>query len=99
MDDKLFADLLAGAAEMVAIEQEKIALPIDRSHQYDVIDVKAIRMKAGKNRKEFAEIIGASYDAVTSWENNRRNPTGTARKLLGLINTNPSEMIRLLKSN
>lgn len=97
MKDELFADLLDSAEEMVAIESGQ--QQPGRQHHYQTPDVKAIREASGKSRAEFAEIIGASYESVKSWENQRRNPTGATRKLLTLIEHNPKAMIELLKAS
>lgn len=86
MKDKLFADLMASAEEMVAIENGG-----------KILDVKSIREAAGKTREEFALIIGSSEETVKSWENKRRNPSGASKKLLYLIQTNPAQMIELLQ--
>ncbi|MEH6534235.1 MAG: NadS family protein [Photobacterium frigidiphilum] len=98
MKDELFADLLASAEEMVAIETGKMVPAKESMHVYDTLDVKAIREASGKDRKEFAKIIGASYDAVCSWENKRRNPSGVTKKLLTLIQENPVKMVHKLES-
>lgn len=87
MKDELFADLMASAEEMVAIENGD-----------KILDVKSIREAAGKTREEFALIIGSSEETVKSWENKRRNPSGASKKLLYLIQTNPTQMIELLQT-
>lgn len=97
MKDDLFADLLTSAQEMVAIEQGALTPDPNAIHHYETLDVKAIREASGKNRKEFAAIIGASYETVKSWETNRRNPSGVAEKLLTLIKENPKQMVGLLE--
>lgn len=98
MKDDLFADLVASAEEMVAIEKGELMPQAAAVHHYETLDVKAIREASGKNRKEFAAIIGASYETVKSWETNRRNPSGVAEKLLTLIKENPKQMVGLLDS-
>ena len=97
MKDELFSDLQASAEEMVAIENGE--QQPSSVHHYQTLDVKAIREASGKNRNEFAEIIGASYETVKSWENRRRNPSGVTKKLLTLIQDNPRKMIELLNNS
>lgn len=96
MKDELFDDLLASAEEMVAIENGEQQPAANAIHSYDTLDVKAIRTASGKNQQEFAKIIGASVESVKSWETRRRNPSGTTRKLLTLIEANPKAMIERL---
>ena len=97
MKKDLFADLVASAEEMVAIEKGETTPSKKAVHHFDTLDVKRIREDVGKSQAEFAEIIGASFDTLKSWESRRRNPSGTAKKLLTLINKNPKEMIKVLE--
>ncbi|MBB1273190.1 MULTISPECIES: NadS family protein [Psychromonas] len=97
MKDELFEDLLASANEMLDIETGSKNPEEKHIHVYDTLDVKAIREASGKDRKEFAEIIGASYDSVCSWESKRRNPSGVTKKLLTLIKENPEKMVSKLE--
>jgi putative transcriptional regulator len=98
MKDKLFADLMASAEEMIAIESGDKEPEKQFTHSYEILDVKSIREAAGKTREEFALIIGSSEETVKSWENKRRNPSGASKKLLYLIQTNPAQMIELLQT-
>ncbi|CDH24954.1 conserved hypothetical protein [Xenorhabdus bovienii str. kraussei Becker Underwood] len=51
----------------------------------------------GMKQAEFAEMIGVSVALVQSWESKRRTPSGTALKMLFLIEKNPN-IIDTLKS-
>ena len=97
MKKDLFADLVASAEAMVAIEKGETKPDDANVHHFDTLDVKRIREEVGKSQAEFAEIIGASFDTLKSWESHRRNPSGTAKKLLTLINRNPEEMVKVLE--
>lgn len=97
MKKDLFADLIASAEAMVAIEKGGIQPNEDAVHHFNTLDVKKIREEVGKSQAEFAEIIGASFDTLKSWESHRRNPSGTAKKLLTLISKNPEEMVKVLE--
>ncbi|CNK70020.1 TPA: helix-turn-helix domain-containing protein [Yersinia enterocolitica] len=89
MKDELFADLLASAEEMVKIEKGEVTPEPEHIHTFTNIDVKAIREATGLKQQDFALAVGVSYDLVKSWETKRRQPTGAARKLLILLQTNP----------
>ncbi|MAD46502.1 MAG: transcriptional regulator [Oceanospirillaceae bacterium] len=99
MKDELFNDLLTSAKEMVSIEKGYKEPAKEDSHSYDLLDVKAIREAAGKNRDEFALILGISAETIKSWETKRRNPTGPTQKLLRLIQINPEKMINVLEED
>ena len=97
MKDELFADLLASAEEMVAIEKGDKAPDPEAVHTYNIVDVRAIREATGRDRDEFALLIGTSIETVKSWETKRRNPTGPTQKLLQLIQHNPAAMTAILE--
>lgn len=58
-------------------------------HTFTPMDVKAIRKKLNMTQREFADGFGFGYDALRQWESGRRQPTGTARVLLKVIDHNP----------
>ena len=82
---------------MVEIEQGLKQPAPEHVHVFETPDVKAIRADAGQDQREFAKLIGASYETLKSWELGRRNPSGSAAKLLSLISHNPKAVIHLLK--
>lgn len=96
MKDELFADLLASAEEMVKIEAGEINPESKHVRTYNEIDVKKIREATGLKQKDFAEVVGVSYDLVKSWETHRRHPVGAQRKLLLLLKAEP-RAVSLLK--
>jgi len=87
MSDSIFADLKASLEEAVEIKNGQ--LKADKVTRYDVVDVKAIRTSLNATQQDFADVIGSSLDTVKSWESKRRNPTGTAAKLLMAISRQP----------
>jgi len=89
MKDEIFADLLASAEQMVAIEKGEQTPSSEHVHHFSEIDVKAIREVTGLKQQDFALAVGVSYDLVKSWETKRRQPTGAPRKLLLLLQANP----------
>ncbi len=95
MKDELFADLLASAEEMVRIEKGEQTPAPEHVHTFSDIDVKAIREATGLKQQDFAAAVGVSYDLVKSWELKRRQPTGAPRKLLLLLQANPSVINQL----
>jgi putative transcriptional regulator len=54
-----------------------------------VIDVQAIRKKAGLSQAAFARRIGVPVATLRNWEQGHRSPTGPARVLLALLDRNP----------
>ena len=53
------------------------------------LDVRAIRAKVGGTQESFAAEICVPLGTLRNWEQCRRNPTGPARVLLSLIESEP----------
>ncbi|WP_338883304.1 MULTISPECIES: NadS family protein [Xenorhabdus] len=97
MENNLFNNLLSSVEEMVAIENGEYHPKPEHTHRYAIPNVKSIRKHFGMKQSEFAEMIGASVSLVRSWEQKRRIPSGTALKMLFLIEKNPN-IVDTLKS-
>lgn len=91
----IFNELKASLEE--AVEIKNGTTEASRITRYEVEDVKAIRTQLQVSQVEFAAALGTSVDTIKSWENKRRNPTGLAAKVLGLIKKDP-DMFRKLAS-
>jgi putative transcriptional regulator len=91
----IFNELKASLEE--AVEIKNGTTEASRITRYDVEDVKAIRTQLQVSQVEFAAALGTSVDTIKSWETKRRNPTGLAAKVLGVIKDNP-DLFRKLAS-
>ncbi len=84
---RIFNELKASLEE--AVEIKNGTAEASRITRYEVEDVKAIRTQLQVSQVEFAAALGTSVDTIKSWETKRRNPTGLAAKVLGVIKDNP----------
>ena len=80
MKDELFEELLASVQEAGAIRRG-LKQP-SRAFTFDDPDVRAIRESFSMSQAEFADFIGISKRTLEGWEQGRRKPDGTARRLL-----------------
>lgn len=55
--------------------------------------VVAIRKALRQSQKGFAEMLGVSLGTVQGWEQGRRIPTGSARRVLNVAATSPTALI------
>ncbi len=94
MDNKMFNELIESVEQAGAIRRGE-AVP-SRQHVYNAIDVKAIRKATGKTQETFAQMIGTSLSTVRSWEQGKRQPTGPARALLTIFQSDPEVASQLL---
>lgn len=66
--------------------------------EYDGEAVRATRSKLGVSQAVFAQILGASAEAIQAWEQGVRKPSPMACRLLDEINRDRSRWLKLLKS-
>lgn len=63
------------------------------------IDVREARIKLGFTQEYFANTFGISKATLQNWEQGRRKPTGAAKVLLNIINTNPEAVMNAIDNN
>ena len=59
-------------------------------------EVKLIREKTGLSQNRFAMLIGVSKRTLENWEQGRRHPSGPAKVLLKILETEPEYAVRAL---
>ncbi|VAW88967.1 Antitoxin to RelE-like translational repressor toxin [hydrothermal vent metagenome] len=94
MDNDMFNELLASVEEMEQITQGN-KTP-SRQFQFAEPEVKVIREKTGLSQSRFAMLIGVSKRTLENWEQGRRHPTGPAKVLLKILETDPQSVVRTL---
>lgn len=94
MDKQLFNDLVQSMEEMVAIENG--TMQPAAVHRHPLPNVKAVRESCGLKQEEFARAVGVSPSLVQSWEQKRRFPSGSALKILLMLEQNPSLIDELM---
>ena len=62
------------------------------------INVKAIREKTGLTQMDFAAKYQLPLATLRKWEQNQRQPTGAARLLLIMIDTQPKAVAKALEA-
>lgn len=77
------------AAELLeAVQQMKV-------NQTHIVLSPAIeaRKKTGLSQAQFATLLGVSVRTLQGWEQGRKQPSGAARTLLAIANTNPKAVL------
>ena len=64
--------------------------------EFTPIDVQHIRASFLATQRQFARMIGVSYETLRNWETGRRRPHGPARALLRMLDANPGAVARAL---
>ncbi|AGA26038.1 helix-turn-helix domain-containing protein [Singulisphaera acidiphila] len=52
---------------------------------YTAADVRRIRDRLSLSQRAFASLLGADPASVSAWEQDRRRPSGTVRRILDMI--------------
>ncbi|RKZ49333.1 MAG: transcriptional regulator [Gammaproteobacteria bacterium] len=96
MKDEMFNELLESVKEMDQISKGKKGA--SRQFIFKGPEVKDIREKTGLSQTHFARLIGVSKRTLENWEQGRRHPTGPARALLKIVESDPEGMVKALHS-
>jgi len=94
MEKKKFEELYASVKEMDEILKGR-KRP-SRKFVFKEPKVKNIREQTGLSQADFAHLIGVSRRTLENWEQGRRSPTGPARALLKIVETDPEGALRAL---
>lgn len=65
-------------------------ITVEPLKDFDRTEIKNIRSTLGVSQSIFASIMGVSAKTVEAWEGGRNKPDGAARRLLALIQDDPS---------
>jgi putative transcriptional regulator len=100
--NKFFEDLKNGLESAIEFEKGKLDL---RTTELKIPNlppeiskkkIKSIREDIlGVSQPLFARILGVSSAAVKAWEQGNKKPSGTARRLLQLVEKNPEILIQI----
>ena len=96
MNDEMFDELLESVKEMDQISKGK--KEASRRFTFKVPEVRKIREQTGLSQTQFARLIGVSKRTLENWEQGRRNPTGPARALLKIVESDPKGAVHALHS-
>ena len=86
-----FTEISAGLNDAISHAKGERTKTVE--HVMESIDVKAIRKKTGMSQQKFCSTFGISLGTLRHWEQGLRNPRGTARVLLKVVEHNPDAII------
>jgi len=87
----LFESIKQGLNEAIEYEQNKLTnvkvdkISIKPLHIYSRTKIKEIRERQKMTQKLFAQALGVSVKTVESWETGTNKPSGSASRLLELL--------------
>ena len=89
-------DLVEALQEAIAHSEGKLDLRTSRLSITPVCDsmsahdIKITRQRLGMSQSVFAVVLGVSKKTVESWESGRYCPDGSARRLISVLQIDPS---------
>jgi len=90
----IYESLVRGLNEAIEYERGTISLRsntliISDPEEFNANDIKNIRTETGLSQAVFAAAMGVSKKTVEAWEAGRNTPSGTAKRLLAIVEENP----------
>ena len=99
---KYFDDLMTGLNEALAIEKgevkgRKTVYEIQPVKNYDNKQIREIRNSVGMTQVLFADYMGVSCKTVEAWEKGTNHPTGTACRLISMLENRTFETLPFVR--
>ena len=99
---KFYDDLMTGLNESIAIEKgelkgRKTIYEIQPVKNYDNKQIREIRNSVGMTQILFADYMGVSCKTVEAWEKGTNHPTGTACRLISMLENRTFETLPFVK--
>jgi len=94
MKKKLFADLLssieeAGKIRRSTMRPSRVFVSIDHR-------IQSIREAAGLSQSQLARLLNVSVRTLQNWEQARRAPSGAAKALISILESEPKLVLKAL---
>ena len=90
--------IIEAAREALAIARGEADPSTYRVHVPETVDVRAIRSKLGLSQDQFATRFGISLSTLRKWEQGERQPEGSARAYLKVIDRIPDAVQAALRT-
>ena len=97
-----YKDLMNGLNEAIGIERgelngRKTVYEIQPVKKYDNKQIRDIRNSVGMTQVLFADYMGVSSKTVEAWEKGTNHPTGTACRLISMLENKTFESLPFVK--
>ena len=99
---KYFDELMSSLNEAVAIERGELKgrtkfYEIQPVKKYNNTQIKSIRTSVGMTQVLFANYMGVSCKTVEAWEKGTNHPTGSACRLISMLENKTFETLPFVK--
>ena len=97
MKKELFDELTESIVQMGMIRKGQMRSP--RVTRVRPVDPKRIRHKLRASQSQFALMLGVSKATLQNWEQGRREPGGSAKALLKVVERHPDAVLEALHAS
>lgn len=98
----LFDELKEGLQEAIDYEKGSGTAKVTTYHiyplrEYSNSQIRELRMKKGMSQTVFASFMGVSKKTVEAWEGGRTHPTGSACRLMDVLDSDTENKLPFVK--
>lgn len=91
----VYESITKGLQEAIVYEEGKLKArkakcTVNPIPEFTAQEIKAVRTELAMTQVTFAAVLGVSRKTVEAWEAGTNAPSGTARRMLSLLRTEPS---------
>ncbi|MBQ6265349.1 MAG: helix-turn-helix domain-containing protein [Clostridia bacterium] len=96
----VYESIIKGLNEAVDYENGKITArttkcTVNPAPEFDAKQIRDARLSLGMTQTTFAQVMGVSIKTVEAWEAGTNKPVGAARRLLSMLQADPSMLAKL----
>ena len=96
----VYESIIKGLNEAVDYENGKITArttkcTVNPAPEFDAKQTRDARLSLGMTQTTFAQVMGVSIKTVEAWEAGTNKPVGAARRLLSMLQADPSMLAKL----
>lgn len=96
----IYDEIKIGLEQAIDFEKGKLkakttTLIIKPVPDFSAKQIKTIRNDLGMTQNLFAQVVGVSKKTVEAWESGRNNPDGPARRMISILQSDPSLVERM----
>lgn len=89
--NSVYESMISGLSEAIADAKtggkmlQRKTITIVPVKMYEAVEIQHIRKRTGMSQKVFASYMGVSQKTVEAWEAGRNHPSGTASRILSMM--------------
>ena len=96
----VYESIIKGLNEAIDFETGKgkariAKCTVNPAPEFDAKQIREARLSLGMTQTTFAQVMGVSVKTVEAWEAGTNRPVGAARRLLSILQADPSMLAEL----